>query len=223
MIGGDYVADLLDGIGVLNMPTIITVIIVAIYLLIDFKTKVVPELMSIKAYFEKRKQKKEEEKKDKEDQRQTLIALQNSFNELKSSVDSSLGEIRAHYSPKKLKERDEWMSWVNDRAKVYDKSVQELTQFKESLDITKELTLDLYINVNRNRIIDFANQVINENVPVSRESFERIFKIYDEYEAILEKYGKTNGEVDVSIDIIRQAYKAHTKNHTFIEDSRGIE
>ena len=58
MIGGDYVADLLDGIGILNMPTIITAIIVVIYLLIDFKTKVVPELMSIKAYFEKRKQKK---------------------------------------------------------------------------------------------------------------------------------------------------------------------
>jgi hypothetical protein len=113
------------------------------------------------------------------------------------------------------------MDWVNKRAEVYDASVIELTKFKESLEVTKELTLDLYININRNRIIDFANQVVNEDMPVSREAFNRIFKIYNEYEAILEKYGKTNGEVEVSIRIIRDAYEAHMRNHTFIEDSRG--
>jgi hypothetical protein len=58
-------------------------------------------------------------------------------------------------------------------------------------------------------------------MPVSREAFNRIFKIYNEYEAILEKYEKTNGEVEVSIRIIRDAYEAHMRNHTFIEDSRG--
>ena len=47
------------------------------------------------------------------------------------------------------------------------------------------------------------------------------FKIYDEYEAILEKYGKTNGEVEISIRIIREAYETHMRNHTFIEDVRG--
>jgi Mn-containing catalase len=113
------------------------------------------------------------------------------------------------------------MQWVNDRAKVYDASVEELMSMKETLASNNELTLDLYINVNRNRIIDFASKIANESVAVSREEFNRIFKIYNDYEAILEKYGKTNGEVDIAIRIIKESYTCHMKNHSFIEDVRG--
>ncbi len=151
------------------------------------------------------------EKRDEKDKQAILLA----------DVKAALDEMKSHYSPERLAERDAWMSWVNDRAEVYDASVQELTKFKDTLEVTKELTLDLYININRNRIIDFAGKVINENATVSREEFNRIFKIYDEYEEILERYGKTNGEVEVSIRIIREAYETHMRNHTFIEDSRG--
>lgn len=171
--------------------------------ILDIKGKVWPEIIN----FRRRRRRKKEEK----EQPKRLL----------EDVQKSLNEMKSHYSPEKLAERDAWMGWVNERAKVYDASVKELTEFKETLEVTKELTLDLYINVNRNRIIDFAGKVVNENVPVSREEFNRIFKIYDEYEAILEKYGKTNGEVEVSIRIIREAYEAHMRNHTFIEDSRG--
>lgn len=169
----------------------------------DFYGKVWPKIINFRR---RRREKKEEKEKQKK---------------LIENVQKSLDEMKKHYSPEKLAERDAWMTWVNDRAKVYDASVKELTEFKSTLEVTKELTLDLYINVNRNRIIDFAGKVVNEDVIVSREEFNRIFKIYDEYEEILKKYGKTNGEVEISIRIIRDAYKAHTRNHTFIEDSRG--
>ena len=171
--------------------------------ILDFKGKVWPSIVNFRGWRRKKKEEKEKQAKLLED------------------VQTSLAEMKSHYSPKKLAERDAWMNWVNERAKVYDASVKELTEFKSTLEVTKELTLDLYINVNRNRIIDFAGKVVNENVSVSREEFNRIFKIYDEYETILEKYGKTNGEVEVSIRIIREAYEAHMRNHTFIEDSRG--
>ena len=171
--------------------------------ILDAKGKIWPEIVN----YRRRLRRKREEKARQEN---LLIELQNSLNEMKT-----------HYSPEKIAERNAWMTWVNDRARVYDASVIELTKFKDTLEVTKELTLDLYININRNRIIDFAGKVINDNVAVSREEFNRIFKIYGEYEDILEKYNKTNGEVEVSIQIIRDAYEAHMRNHTFIEDSRG--
>lgn len=202
--------DLLKGIEFLGIPATIAVILVGLYLIIniigcilDFKGKVVPEIINFRRYLRRRKEEKEKQAK------------------LLERLAAKLESFEGHYSPEKIAQRNEWMDWVNKRAEVYDASVIELTKFKESLEVTKELTLDLYININRNRIIDFANQVVNEDVPVSREAFNRVFKIYSDYETILEKYGKTNGEVEVSIRIIRDAYETHMRNHTFIEDSRG--
>ena len=171
--------------------------------ILDFKGKVWPEIVNFRGRQRRKKEEKSKQAKLLED------------------VQKSLNEMKEHYSPEKLAERDAWMNWVNARADVYDESVKELAKFKDTLEVTKELTLDLYININRNRIIDFAGKVINDDVPVSREEFNRVFKIYGEYEDILEKYGKTNGEVEVSIRIIREAYETHMRNHTFIEDSRG--
>lgn len=202
--------DLLKGIEFLGIPATIAVILVGLYLIIniigcilDFKGKVVPEIINFRRYLRRKKEEKEKQAK------------------LLERLAAKLESFEGHYSPEKIAQRNEWMDWVNKRAEVYDASVKELTKFKESLEVTKELTLDLYININRNRIIDFANQVVNEDVPVSREAFNRVFKIYSDYETILEKYGKTNGEVEVSIRIIRDAYETHMRNHTFIEDSRG--
>lgn len=171
--------------------------------ILDIKGKVWPEIVNFRGWRRRKKEEKEKQTK------------------LLERVAEKLESFESHYNPDNIAKRDNWMQWVNDRAKVYDASVKELTTFKETLEVTKELTLDLYINVNRNRIIDFAGKVVNEDAAVSREEFNRIFKIYDEYEAILEKYGKTNGEVEISIRIIRESYEAHMRNHTFIEDSRG--
>lgn len=171
--------------------------------ILDFKGKIWPEIINWRRWRRRKKEEKEKQAK------------------LFERVAEKLESFESHYSPDNIAKRNEWMQWVNDRAEVYDASVKELTTFKETLEVTKELTLDLYININRNRIIDFAGKVVNEDAAVSREEFNRIFKIYDEYEAILEKYGKTNGEVEISIRIIREAYESHMRNHTFIEDSRG--
>ena len=171
--------------------------------ILDIKGKVWPSVVNFRGWRRKKKEEKDKQAK------------------LLERLAEKLESFEEHYNPDNIAKRNDWMQWVNDRAKVYDASVKELTTFKETLEVTKELTLDLYINVNRNRIIDFAGKVVNEDATVSREEFNRIFKIYNEYEAILEKYGKTNGEVEISIRIIRESYEAHMRNHTFIEDSRG--
>ena len=56
---------------------------------------------------------------------------------------------------------------------------------------------------------------------MSREEFNRIFKVHTKYEKFLKERGLTNGEVDIAIRIIEESYKQHMKNHTFIEDLRG--
>ena len=196
----------------LNMPTKVGIVIIALFVfmqvigeILEFEGKVVPEFVKVRKYF-KRKKSEQEEIKETLKQVQTL-----------------LDDVNQHYSVDNITKRNAWMDWVNSRAIVYDASVEELTSLKEALAANNELTLDLYININRNRIIDFASKIVNEKVAVSREEFNRIFKVYDEYEEILEKHGKTNGEVDVAYRIITESYEKHMMNHSFIENIRGYE
>lgn len=198
----------------LNLPTQITFGLVVLFFvvnligeLLEFKGKVVPEVMKIRKYF----------KRKREERKETVETLQ--------AVKTLLNDVNTHYSEDNITKRNAWMQWVNDRAEVYDDSIQSLNkQYKElseQLKTNTEITLDMYININRNRIIDFASKVINEKTLVSREEFNRVFKIYNEYEDVLEKYNKTNGEVDVAYNIIKEAYEKHMGNHSFIEDIKG--
>lgn len=189
--------------GIISALLILFVIMQIIGEFLEFKGKIVPEIMKIRKFFKRRRQEK----------KQTRMLLKN--------VHTLLDDVNKHYSADNITKRNEWMKWVNERAEVYDKSVKELTELKTALAANNELTLDLYINIHRNRIIDFASKVVNETCLVSREEFNRIFKTYNEYEDVLKKYNKTNGEVDVAICIIRDSYTEHMKNHTFIEDIRG--
>lgn len=194
----------------LNVPTIVIAMLVAIFAIlqligeiVEFFGKTVPEILKVRKMFARRKQEREENR----------LLLQR--------VKTLLDDVNQHYSVDNITKRNAWMQWVNERAEVYDASVAELTSLKDALAASNELTLDLYINVNRNRIIDFASKIANEKVMVSREEFNRIFKTYQEYEDILEKYDKTNGEVEIAMTIIKESYTNHMKNHTFIEDVRG--
>lgn len=194
----------------LNTPTKIGAVIISAFVimqiigeLLELMGKVVPEFVKVRKYFNRKNKEKRE------------------MNETLRQVQSLLSDVNQHYSEDNIAKRNEWMQWVNDRAEIYDASVAELTSLKDTLASNNELTLDLYININRNRIIDFASKIANESVAVSREEFNRIFKTYNDYEAILEKHNKTNGEVDIAISIIKDSYAAHMKNHSFIEDVRG--
>ena len=194
----------------LNTPTKIGAVIIFVFVImqiigeiLEFKGKIVPEFVKVRKYFIRKRKEKEQ------------------TNETLRQVQLLLNDVNQHYNDDNIAKRDAWMQWVNDRAKIYDESVLELTSLKDALSSNNELTLDLYININRNRIIDFASKIANDTVAVSREEFNRIFKTHHDYEAILEKHNKTNGEVDIAMSIIKDSYATHMKNHSFIEDIRG--
>ncbi len=167
------------------------------------KNKIVPEFMKIVTHFKTKKAEKQE--------------IHQFIKDMKVFTD----DIKIHYSPEALKKRDEWMDWVNQRADKYDSSVEELKELKEDIAKNNVLTLDLYININRHRIIDFASKVANEDTLISKEEFNRIFKVYRDYEAVLEQHHMTNGEVDIAYRVIVEAYEERLRDHTFLEDIRG--
>ena len=171
--------------------------------LVEKTGKIVPEFMKVRKFFTR---KKEEKKR----QKQLLV-----------NVETLLNDVNQHYSEHNIAKRNEWMEWVNSRARIYDQSIAEFMEMKQSIADNNKLTLDLYININRNRIIDFASKVANENVLISKEEFNRIFKIYQDYEAVLKQHHMTNGEVDIAYRVIQESYKERLRDHTFLEDVRG--
>lgn len=198
----------------LKLPAAIGGIIVGVFLvmqiiggILDFKGKTVPAIMNIRKRFKQKKQEKAEISK-------TL-----------SEVKALLSEVNAHYSADNITKRDAWMKWVNDRAAVYDESIvainQKLSEVTEALRDNTKMTEEMFIQSSRDRIIDFATKVENPNTMVSREEFNRIFKVYDRYEKFLKERELTNGEIDVNYQIIKESYEEHLRGHTFIEDARG--
>lgn len=198
----------------LQLPATIAVVVIAVVFvmnligeIIEFKGKVAPEFLKMRKYFTRKRNEKKE----------TVQTLK--------EVKQLLGDVNAHYSADNISKRNGWMKWVNDRADVYDTSIVEiknqLASVTEALKNSAKITEELFIQSSRDRIIDFATKVTDGKNLVSREEFNRIFKVYDRYEAFLEEREMTNGEVDIAILVIKESYAQHMKEHTFLEDVRG--
>ena len=225
---------MLNYIEYLNTPTGIATVLVFTFLsiqiigeILEFKGKVVPEFIKIRKYFARKKKERLALGKVVKilEEREELIEERKEMKKTILEVKRLLTDIDVHYSKDNIAMRDGWMKEVNEhitdseiRRKEQDMLMRELS---EKLDKNNADTLSILIENKRSYIIDFASKVIDENFPVTREQFKRVFKIYEEYEEIIENNGLTNGEVDIAIRIIRESYENHLKSHTFIEDVRG--
>lgn len=198
----------------LNIPAKIALIIVGIFFaiqiigeILEFKGKVVPEVIKIRKYFKRKKLEKQKAAQMLQEAAQTL-----------QDVRVLLADVNTHYSEDNIAKRNSWMNWVNDRAVTYDAFIKDMGE--KFADVVKVLE-EIFVQNSRDRIIDFATKVSDENSIVSREEFNRIFKVHKKYEAFLEERHLTNGEVDVAYHIIEDSYEKHMRNHTFVEDIRG--
>ncbi len=196
----------------LNIPTKIAIAVIGVFFILqivgeilEFKGKVVPEFIKIRKCFIRKRQ-----------ERQTMRDAIETLGEVKKL----LNDVNVHYSKDNIKMRNDWMDNVNRRLEQNDEWIKE---FDKKLDRNNHATLDLLIDGKRNSIINFASTVVNEDTPVTREQFNRIFKMYEDYEQIIEKNGLTNGEVDIAYRIIEESYETHMRNHSFIEDIRGYD
>lgn len=211
----------------LNVPTKIAIVLVGLFFaiqaigeLLEFKGKVVPEFIKIRKYFTRKK-------KERIALSRMTILLEEHEDMAKTILDVKrlLVDIDKHYNDDNIAKRNDWIKEVDehisDSEVIIEKQGSLMRELAEKLDKNNAVTLSILIENKRSSIIDFASKVIDDKYPVTREQFNRIFKIYEEYEDIIEENGFTNGEVDIAIRIIKEAYESHLKHHAFIEDIRG--
>lgn len=70
--------------------------------------------------------------------------------------------------------------------------------------------VDKEIDDMRWEINNFANKV-SEGKPCNKDSFKHCIHMYEKYEKILEENGLENGEVEISMELINEAYKEKLK------------
>lgn len=201
---------MLNYIEYLNVPSQIAIALIAVLFVLqligeflNFKGKAVPEIMSIRKYFARKKS-----------ERKVIRELPNTIQDLKNIVNN----IDKHYSADNIAMRDKWVDSVNNKLMTEDKLVRDLDK---KLDEANKDIVSILVDNKRDTIIDFASRVSNSSVLVTKEQFNRVFKLYKEYEDLISKNGLTNGEVDIAYRIIVESYEEHLSNHTFIEDTRG--
>lgn len=201
---------MLNYIEYLNVPSQIAIALIAVLFVLqligeflNFKGKAVPEIMSIRKYFVRKKY-----------ERKVIRELPDTIQDLKNIVNN----IDKHYSADNISMRDKWIDSVNKKLNMEDELVRDLNK---KLDEANKDIVSILVDNKRNAIIDFASRVSNSSVLVTKEQFNRVFKIYIEYEDLISKNGLTNGEVDIAYRIIVESYEDHLSNHTFIEDTRG--
>lgn len=164
--------------------------------IIEFKGKTAPGILNLKKIWAQRKQEKAASKK---------------AAEILPRVETMLASIEKHYSDDNISMRDEWIRSVNESI------AESNARWKE---VSKTI-LSILIDNKRSAILNFASRVSDENCLATREEFNRVFKIHKEYEDLITENGLTNGEVDIAIRVIREAYELRLRNHSFVEDVRG--
>lgn len=201
---------MLNYIEYLNVPSQIAIALIAVLFVLqligeflNFKGKAVPEIMSVRRYFARKRT-----------ERKVIRELPDTIQDLKNIVNN----INEHYNADNISMRDKWIDSVNKRLSLEDELVRDLDK---KIDETNKDIVSILVDNKRDTIINFASRVSNASVLVTKEQFNRIFKLYKEYEDLIVKNGLTNGEVDIAYRIIVESYEEHLSNHTFIEDTRG--
>lgn len=216
--------------------------------ILEFKGKVVPEIMKVRKYFKRKKEERlaismmpEVVKEHKQLMEDTQLMMVNykqlvecnkqltkdnsNMSELIVETNRLLKDIDKHYSADNIAMRDGWMKEVNEHIAESEnrrnKQNELIKALSEKLDKNNADTLSILIDNKRNYIIDFATKKSDISVPATREEYKRFFKVYSEYEEIIKENKLTNGEVEIAHRMGIESYEERTKHHAFIEDARG--
>lgn len=189
--------------------------------------KIVPTFFKMRKYFQRKKEEKKAKEQTKKAQQDFLLNAP----ELLDNVKTLLADVNSHYSKDNIEMRDRWMQNVDtavafmyQRANTYDCTVNELEQVKsavdtvsDKLDMLSGYSCKLVKEIYRNRILDFAHEIINARnwekpLTISQERFNKIRATYDEYEQFLVDTNDTNGQVEDAMKVIKKAENGEIPN-----------
>lgn len=124
-------------------------------------------------------------------------------------------DFSIHYSEDNISQRNNWISWVNNQAEDYNKTLASidntLSSLKKKLDKTTILAEETSLNQKRLSVLEFAARVNNPRYDYSKEYFLKMKKIIEEYEKYIEENNISNGEIDQAIKVIEEAYEEKEK------------
>ena len=121
------------------------------------------------------------------------VRKKNEDHELLIKTAQSLNELRAK------QEEDTKQSIRHDR------------MIKEDLEKLTLIIQDKNINDWRYEILDMAS-AISSGRRYSKEQYDHVIDIHGRYENLLKSLGRTNGQVDASMEVIMESYKEKRKN-----------
>jgi len=90
---------------------------------------------------------------------------------------------------------------------ISDKQDEEM---KNNIKKLTDMFIEKEINDMRWEINNFATTV-SEGRPCNKDSFKHCIHTYEKYEKLLEEQGLENGEIEISMQIVNEAYKKKLK------------
>lgn len=90
-------------------------------------------------------------------------------------------------------------------------SIRHDKMIKEDLEKLTLIIQDKNINDWRYEILDMASAIASGR-KYSKEQYDHVIDIHGRYEDLLQSLGRTNGQVDASMEVIIESYKEKLKN-----------
>ena len=117
----------------------------------------------------------------------------------------ALHEEMSKYSENRINDRKQSLEIQKELKDSIEGLIDNQKDRDSQIETLTSLFLEKEISDYRWEIINLADK-ISDNKPVSKECFKHAISTHTKYEEIIEKYGLTNGEVDISMQIINEAY-----------------
>ena len=99
----------------------------------------------------------------------------------------------------------EMKQYSENRIKDREQSMKIQKELTSSMDKLGQLLLDKQISDYRWEIINVADKISNGRI-VSKECLKHAIATYDKYEKIIKEYNLVNGEVTISIGVVKDEY-----------------
>ena len=101
------------------------------------------------------------------------------------------------------------VKWVRSKNDMEQSYLHDEEMRKDIRKLT-DLFVDKQIDDMRWEINNFATQV-SENRPCNKDSFQHCIHTWEKYEKLLSDHGMENGEVELSMELVKDAYRKKMK------------
>lgn len=209
---------MIDYISILELPEIVAGVLIVVFFvmqivgeILELKGKSAPEILKIRKYFQRKKR-----------EREIIASLPKHFETIEkfNAMADSIQTINEHYSNDHIEQRNLWMNGVNDKLSNDRNKIDMLSNDVRNMSSRLD---QIWVDDHKDKIIKFASEASNPDKRLTREQFNRIFKVYTEYEDFVKEHDLINGETDIAAKIIKEAYEKRLRDHSFIEDESGFE